>query len=257
MHDLLELVTRIAAKNNPDKVESLAELIRKCPNSHDASLVTNWATSAHIKKDVEILLVKWGSTDISAEALAGILIGACFAYHTAKKEEELELVWTGPSTPMMSTRRTEQALLEVINSSKASLFIVSFVAYEVGSVTKALNDAIDRGVNVSILMEPAEVHGGHAKDDCFASMKYAVPRARLYVWSDKNKNDEGGGYRLVHAKCSVADGRIAFITSANLTNAAMDRNMELGVLIKGDDLPKKLQNHLDSLITTNIIVHVS
>ena len=34
----------------------------------------------------------------------------------------------------------------------------------------------------------------------------------------------------MHAKAAVADSRVAFLTSANLTEAALERNMELGVL---------------------------
>lgn len=54
-----------------------------------------------------------------------------------------------------------------------------------------------------------------------------------------------------------ADGELAFITSANLTSAAMERNMELGVLVKGGELPFELQRHLEALISTKIIEKVS
>jgi phosphatidylserine/phosphatidylglycerophosphate/cardiolipin synthase-like enzyme len=37
----------------------------------------------------------------------------------------------------------------------------------------------------------------------------------------------------MHAKAAVADSSTAFLTSANLTEAALERNMELGVLIHG------------------------
>ena len=41
----------------------------------------------------------------------------------------------------------------------------------------------------------------------------------------------------MHVKAAVADSRIAFLSSANLTEAALERNMELGVLIRGGHLP--------------------
>jgi hypothetical protein len=41
---------------------------------------------------------------------------------------------------------------------------------------------------------------------------------------------EGPG-GVLHAKAVVADDEVAFITSANLTEAALDRNIELGALI--------------------------
>lgn len=256
MNELLDDIYTLVANVMPGKVQSLAEAIKRCQGSSDTAAVKDWPNNQQLREHLLQLLKAWKETSVSSDELAGILIGASHAYDRAKAEESTELVWTGPSSQLMSTRRTEQALLEVIQFSKKSLFIVSFVAYEVASVTKALNEALDRDVRVSILMEPAEHHGGHAKGDCFASMRDAVPGAKLYAWSDKSKSDEGGGYRLVHAKCSVADGKIAFISSANLTSAALERNMELGVLIKGKDLPGRLQNHLESLVKTNIIVRV-
>ena len=38
-------------------------------------------------------------------------------------------------------------------------------------------------------------------------------------------------------KVAVADGNTCFITSANLTGYAMERNMEAGVLISGGTFP--------------------
>ena len=35
---------------------------------------------------------------------------------------------------------------------------------------------------------------------------------------------------MLHAKAVVVDDRAAFVTSANLTEAALDRNIEVGVL---------------------------
>lgn len=57
----------------------------------------------------------------------------------------------------------------------------------------------------------------------------------------------------MHAKVIVADGHTCFITSANLTGFAMERNIEAGVLITGGGIPEALSEHLHSLINTNII----
>jgi cardiolipin synthase len=41
----------------------------------------------------------------------------------------------------------------------------------------------------------------------------------------------------MHVKAAAADSRVAFLSGANLTEAALERNMELGVLIRGGHLP--------------------
>jgi phosphatidylserine/phosphatidylglycerophosphate/cardiolipin synthase-like enzyme len=84
--------------------------------------------------------------------------------------------------------------------------------------------------------------------DSMAKVRSAIPAAEFYTWNGENPGFDKAG--SVHAKCAVADGDVAFITSANLTGAAMERNMELGTLIRGGHLPHQLQSHLQALVTT-------
>ena len=81
-------------------------------------------------------------------------------------------------------------------------------------------------------------------------MKSALPSVRIYSWIDKADAFAGG---KVHAKVSVADEVFCFISSANLTGHAMEKNMEAGVLIRGGATPRSLHRHLEALVTTHVI----
>ena len=52
----------------------------------------------------------------------------------------------------------------------------------------------------------------------------------------------------MQAKATIADSSVAFLTSANLTEAALERNMELGVLIRGGRVPGSIDHLMNSLI---------
>ena len=52
----------------------------------------------------------------------------------------------------------------------------------------------------------------------------------------------------MHVKVAVADSRIAFLSSANLTEAALERNMELGALIRAGNLPASIDRLIDALV---------
>lgn len=182
-----------------------------------------------------------------------MLIGANAAYHHAKAEQEIELVWTGPSSKLIATRKTERALLQVIDSATSKLFITSFVAYNVSSIMKALEKAAERGVVISMLLEASEKDGGGVSIDAIATMKSALPAARVFSWAEKGDGFSGG---KVHAKVAVADECFCFISSANLTGHAMEKNMEAGVLIKGGATPRDLHRHLEALETTLVIRRV-
>jgi phosphatidylserine/phosphatidylglycerophosphate/cardiolipin synthase-like enzyme len=140
--------------------------------------------------------------------------------------------------------------LDVIHRAKAELFIVSFVAYDVPSVVNAINSAIDRGVQTRILVEASLTHGGSLSIDPVATMRGCVPLALLYAWTDRPQPFTNG---RVHAKVAVADNELAFLTSANLTGHALEKNMEAGVLVTGGEVPISLRAHLHALIETKVI----
>lgn len=104
-----------------------------------------------------------------------------------------------------------------------------------------------------MLLELSQEHGGSISFDAIGKMRALVPAAKLYAWHDKAAPFSDGS---VHAKVAVTDGRMCFITSANLTGYAMEKNMEAGVLISGGHIPRLLDDHLRSLIETNVVSEI-
>jgi cardiolipin synthase len=253
MDKLLEAIIELVSNSPPDKTEQLAAWVGRLSGVQEAPSLASWAAIPGARTRLVNLITAWQGEEIPPIELAGMLMGASAAYHRAKGEQEIELVWTGPSSKLIATRKTEQALLQVINSAKSRLFITSFVAYDVASIMKALLTAIESGVQVSMLLEASDKHGGGVSIDAIAKMKSAMPTAKIFSWVKKGEGFSGG---KVHAKVAVADENFCFISSANLTGYAMEKNMEAGVLIRGGDTPRSLQRHLEALETTNVIEEV-
>lgn len=250
MEKLLDAVAAVVCLVSPEKVQAIASRIRRTDAVKAAGALSGAVSTPVAAEVVDQLINAWRSTSVSAEELASMLLAAGHVFTKATNQQSTELVWTGPTTPFVSARRTEQALLQVINAAEQTLFITSFVAYDVSTIVKALNAANDRGVVISMLLELSQDHGGSITFDAIGKMRTLVPAARLYAWRDKVDPFTNGS---VHAKVAVADGRMCFITSANLTGHAMEKNMEAGVLITGDGIPKHLGDHLDSLVSTGIV----
>ncbi|MGE9010698.1 DISARM system phospholipase D-like protein DrmC [Leptospira interrogans] len=253
MERLLETIIELASNSPPDKIEQLAHAVRGLSNAHDTKSLLSWAVNPVTKTRLDMLIAAWRNVDIPGAELAGMLVGAATTYHHVKAEQEIELVWTGPSSTLIATRKTEQALLQVIDAARSRLFITSFVAYNVASIMAALDKAIGRGVALTMLLEASNKDGGGVSIDGLGKMKKALPRAAMLSWVKKNEGFSGG---KVHAKVAVADEAFCFISSANLTGHAMERNMEAGVLIRGGALPRDLHRHLEALETTQVISRV-
>jgi phosphatidylserine/phosphatidylglycerophosphate/cardiolipin synthase-like enzyme len=58
----------------------------------------------------------------------------------------------------------------------------------------------------------------------------------------------------MHSKFLVIDGRITFITSANFSKAGADRNLETGVLIRGEQIASQIKDHIDNLRSSGELV---
>lgn len=252
MDSLIDAVLALVALVSPNKIRAVADRVRgKVP--HEATGVSGLVATASARAALNAIVVAWRESQVSGDLLAGLLLGAESARRRALAESSTELVWTGPTTPFVPTRRTEQVLLALIEGAQRDLFLTSFVAYDILPVVNALNEADRRGVEIRVLLESSVAHGGSLAVDPIATLRAQVPNAEIYAWLDRPVDFADG---KVHAKVVVADGENAFVTSANLTGHALDKNMEAGVLIRGGTVPRALRSHLRALIETNVIRRV-
>lgn len=258
MSDIWDIVSGLALTLHPDRVKAIAAKFDTLSSMSDfASVKASFGpgVSEKLIQNFERAWLKHAS--LKPTELAAALRSASNTARLAAQRESVELVWSGPSTGLVPVRHTEQVLCHVIQLATKRLFIVSFVAYEIASVISALNEAVGRNVKIDILLESSIAHGGTVTTDSIKTMRNAVSGADYYIWSaDTCQPGARPANASVHAKCIVADANVAFITSANLSISAMERNMELGVLVRGGSLPDSLHRHLDALKTTGAIEKV-
>jgi phosphatidylserine/phosphatidylglycerophosphate/cardiolipin synthase-like enzyme len=250
MEKLLGAVSTLVCLVSPDKIRAIASRIRQIETNESTLVLIDMVATPLASGMVKQLVEAWRSSDVSSDELASMLLAASHVFTIAGAVQSTELVWTGPTTPFVSARRTEQALLQVINAAQSTLFITSFVAYDVSSIVKAMNEASARGVRISMLLESSSEYGGSISIDIISKMKALVPLAHIYAWTQKVEPFVDG---CVHAKVAVADMNACFITSANLTGFAMEKNMEAGILITGGEIPRLLSEHLYALIDTRVV----
>lgn len=253
MESMLIAVTDLVALLSPSRIEALADRVRGSMPAEIERSLHQLVTTPAAHRALDRLLTSWDQAVISGDVLAGILVGAAYARQQALRESSVELVWTGPTTPFVATRRTEQVLLDLIHHAQFDVFLVSFVAYDVSTVIDALNAASARGVELRFLLETSTSQGGSLSVDPIAMMRSCVPSAALYAWTDRPVPFTEG---RVHAKVAVADGTTAFLTSANLTGNALEKNMEAGVVVSGGHVPTGLRAHLHALINSKVIRQV-
>jgi len=62
---------------------------------------------------------------------------------------------------------------------------------------------------------------------------------------------------VLHAKAIVVDDERLFVTSANLTEAALDRNIEAGLLVTDRALAVSMVRHLGGLIEHGLLARLA
>src|ERR1035441_8729783 len=77
--------------------------------------------------------------------------------------------------------------------------------------------------------------------------------SRPGVFYDPRALELEGPAGVLHAKAVVADDEAVFITSANLTEAALDRNIELGVLIRDHAIALTIAGYFRSLVDRSLL----
>lgn len=247
---LLTAILDVADEVHPDSARALAAFLAGCSGPSEASGRLMSLPTTQQRDLIEPVVRRWNdSPAVSGIELAAALMAARTAVDRAAARQQIELIWTGPRPPESVFRRTDQALFDVIDRARDRLLLITYAAFPVPALSTRLQAATERQVEITLILESAIDEGGKVSVDPFKAIRNAVPNARLYHWpSSERESDPQGHVGSLHAKASVADGRFAFISSANLTGYAFDLNMELGVLVESERLATAIETHFARLV---------
>jgi len=254
---IVKVVVEIASPSIEQFCDDLERLPTGFGQAERAALVDGFA-QPEVRAALSSLLNDWrqGGRDVTPRELAWALRAANSTDEFHRLRQRLEIVWSGPLSGASTFRRTDQALLELIQTAKRSITVVTFAAYKIPDIAAALVDAAKRGVRISLILESTGESEGSVTFNAIEAMGTELARAAtVYAWpTEKRGMDAKGNRGALHVKCAVVDDEAALISSANLTEHAMNLNMELGLLVRGGELPLSLAGHLRSLMRNGILV---
>lgn len=183
--------------------------------------------------------------------------------------DRIELVWTGPEVVGSESRDTSIVVRDLFSIARHSVLISSF--------------AIDRGEKAQQLFNELATRMD-TNSQLQVRMFLNVPRPfksevaesiLLREFADTFRNKIWPGKRLpkvfydpralavgteakacLHAKCIVVDDECVFVTSANFTEAAHERNIEAGVLLSDPVAAKAMRSQFENLVIHKILRRV-
>jgi phosphatidylserine/phosphatidylglycerophosphate/cardiolipin synthase-like enzyme len=173
-----------------------------------------------------------------------------------------DLVWSGPEVSGLHARDTRRVYEQLVGSAQHSLWVCTFAYYDGPQAFKTLADRMDEiaGLQVRLLLNIQRKHGDTTTANnlvlTFADKLWNDQwpgKRRPEVYYDPRSLDPQGAEGVLHAKAIVADDEAAFVTSANLTEAAFDRNIEVGVLSRDRTLAASLSKNFRVLIERELL----
>lgn len=175
--------------------------------------------------------------------------------------DRVELVLSPPELDQVDARDTAVVVQDLFRRAQHRLLIVTF-ALDSREKAEALFGELalrmdaQPDLSVSLLVNIHRAYGDQTpaarlvRDFARRFRAQTWPGERLpEVYYDPRSVEEDGQKRAVlHAKCVVADERWSLLTSANLTEAAQERNIEAGILLEDVRFAKRVSRQFAQLV---------
>ncbi len=174
-----------------------------------------------------------------------------------------DLVWSGPEVPGLHARDTRRVFEELLGSAQRSVWASTYAFFDGPQAFRVLAQRMDAEpqVRVTLLLNIQRRRGDTTAADQlvrrFADRFWTKDwpgSSRPRVFYDPRALELQGPSGVLHAKAIVIDEEIALVTSANLTEAALDRNIELGLLVRDRALAASVSTHFRILIERGLLM---
>lgn len=173
-----------------------------------------------------------------------------------------DLVWSGPEVPGLHARDTRRVYEELLGGAEKSIWASTYAFFDGPRAFEVLARRMEArpGLQVTLLLNIQRKRGDTTAADHlvrrFADRFWKTDwpgGSRPMIYYDPRALDPDVPGGVLHAKAVVADDEAIFVTSANLTEAALDRNIELGLLVRDRALAASVTSHFRRLIERSLL----
>lgn len=193
------------------------------------------------------------------KAAAAWLRGADAASANVRRPD---LVWSGPSVSGAFARDTRRVYEELLSTAQRSIIASTYAFFDgpraFAVVAKRMDECPELKVTLLLNIQRKKNDTTAADQlvrsftDRFWTTDWPGTR-RPALFYDPRALDIDGPSGVLHAKAVVADDESVFVTSANLTEAALDRNIEMGMLVRDRALAASVASHFRVLIEQGLL----
>ncbi len=233
----------------------------------DAVALQRYVSAQHAGTVVESLAVLQklsGSSESIAHTLE--LLSEAVAERTSEADF-IDLVMSAPATPIAANRDTSVVVSELFRNATRSVLLAGYAVHQGQKVFRELasrmNEAKDLSVRfcLDIQRKPGDTT---CNQDIVRRFLYDFQQAQwpagirlpeLFYYPASLSGDRATRAAM-HAKSIVVDGLSTFISSANFTEAAQQRNIEVGIVVHSVKLADQITRFFNALVKAKELVQI-
>ena len=185
----------------------------------------------------------------------------CRSIHDARAvsdpDQSIDLVLSGPEVFGTPTRDTSAVMHSLLAEAASEVLLVGYVIHNANSLFHPLAQRMTAEPNLKVwccLDIGREWRDQTPTEELLRRFAHEF-RTRHWPWDarpkvyyDPRSLEQSGATRSsLHAKCLIIDRKVALVTSANFTEAAQDRNIECGVIIRNTTIAERAARYFEGL----------
>jgi hypothetical protein len=176
----------------------------------------------------------------------------------------VELVISGPDVGGVPTGDTAASMRTLIAEASEEILLVGYAVHHAKSIFEPLASkmAENPSFRVALCLDVSRKGTDTSLDTEIVRRFARELRQKHWPWPDlpalfydpRSLSTNPEQRSSLHAKCVVVDRSAALITSANFTQAAQQRNIEVGLLVRYPSLVGRLADYFDQLTESGQLV---
>ena len=176
----------------------------------------------------------------------------------AAMDQGAELVWSGPDLAGDFARDTRIVVHDLFRKARQRVLVSTFALYQGEDLFLPLHEtmAAHPELKVTLYLDIARGESDLTEAQVLAQFREKFrkdnwpwkPVPEVYYYPGSLEKAAASKRACLHAKTVVVDGRDVFLTSANLTEAAQQRNIEAGLVLRSPALAAQLVQHFEALV---------
>jgi phosphatidylserine/phosphatidylglycerophosphate/cardiolipin synthase-like enzyme len=176
----------------------------------------------------------------------------------AVSHPRVDLVWSGPDLAGDFTRDTRVVVHELFRKARKQVIVSTYALYQGQDLFAPLHQTMTAhpDMKVTLFLNIARGDKDLPEAQLLAQFREKFQKEHWpwqplpEVYYDPRSLEKPGSPNraCLHAKTVVVDDKEVFLTSANLTEAAQQRNIEAGILLKSPIIAAQLTSHFEALV---------